>query len=545
MAKNITFNTDARAKLAKGVNTLADAVTVTMGPKGRYVALQRTFGAPTITNDGVSVAKEIELEDNIENMGAQLVKEVATKTNDTVGDGTTTATLLAQAIVNDGLRNVAAGANPLAIRRGIDKAVNAAVAEMKKQAKPVETKEQIASVGTISAGDPEVGEKIAEAMEVVGKDGVITVEDSQTFDITIDTVEGMQFDKGYVSAYFVTDNDRMEAVMKDPYILITDQKISSVQDIMPVLEAVQRAGRGLLIIAEDIDGEALPTLVLNKIRGALNVCAVKAPGYGDRRKRILEDIAVLTGGQAALDELGVKVADITADMLGTAKSVTISKDNTVVVGGAGSKEAIDARIAQIKGEMENTTSDFDREKLQERLAKLSGGVAVIKVGAATESELKEIKHRVEDALQATRAAVEEGIVAGGGVAFMDAAPALDAVELDDPEEKIGVDIVKKALTAPVATIAKNAGFEGAVVVDKVAELPAGQGLNSANGEWGDMSEMGVLDPVKVSRVTLQNAASVASLILITEATVSDVPKNTQLEDAIAAATAGQQGGGMY
>ena len=545
MAKNITFNTDARAKLAKGVNTLADAVTVTMGPKGRYVALQRTFGAPTITNDGVSVAKEIELEDNIENMGAQLVKEVATKTNDTVGDGTTTATLLAQAIVNDGLRNVAAGANPLAIRRGIDKAVNAAVAEMKKQAKPVETKEQIASVGTISAGDPEVGEKIAEAMEVVGKDGVITVEDSQTFDITIDTVEGMQFDKGYVSAYFVTDNDRMEAVMKDPYILITDQKISSVQDIMPVLEAVQRAGRGLLIIAEDIDGEALPTLVLNKIRGALNVCAVKAPGYGDRRKRILEDIAVLTGGQAALDELGVKVADITADMLGTAKSVTISKDNTVVVGGAGSKEAIDARIAQIKGEMENTTSDFDREKLQERLAKLSGGVAVIKVGAATESELKEIKHRVEDALQATRAAVEEGIVAGGGVAFMDAAPALDAVEIDDPEEKIGVDIVKKALTAPVATIAKNAGFEGAVVVDKVAELPAGQGLNSANGEWGDMIEMVVRDPVKVSRVTLQNAASVASLILITEATVSDVPKNTQLEDAIAAATAGQQGGGMY
>ena len=545
MAKNITFNPDARAKLAKGVNTLADAVTVTMGPKGRYVALQRTFGAPTITNDGVSVAKEIELEDNIENMGAQLVKEVATKTNDTVGDGTTTATLLAQAIVNDGLRNVAAGANPLAIRRGIDKAVNAAVAEMKAQAKPVETKEQIASVGTISAGDPEVGEKIAEAMEVVGKDGVITVEDSQTFDITIDTVEGMQFDKGYVSAYFVTDNDRMEAVMKDPYILITDQKISSVQDIMPVLEAVQRAGRGLLIIAEDIDGEALPTLVLNKIRGALNVCAVKAPGYGDRRKRILEDIAVLTGGQAALDELGVKVADITADMLGTAKSVTISKDNTVVVGGAGSKEAIDARIAQIKGEMENTTSDFDREKLQERLAKLSGGVAVIKVGAATESELKEIKHRVEDALQATRAAVEEGIVAGGGVAFMDAVPALDAVEIDDPEEKIGVDIVKKALTAPVATIAKNAGFEGAVVVDKVAELPAGQGLNSANGEWGDMIEMGVLDPVKVSRVTLQNAASVASLILITEATVSDVPKNTQLEDAIAAATAGQQGGGMY
>lgn len=545
MAKNITFDTDARAKLAKGVNTLADAVTVTMGPKGRYVALQRSFGAPTITNDGVSVAKEIELEDNIENMGAQLVKEVATKTNDTVGDGTTTATLLAQAIVNDGLKNVAAGANPLAIRRGIDKAVNAAVAEMKSLAKPVETKEQIASVGTISAGDPEVGAKIADAMDVVGKDGVITVEDSQTFDITIDTVEGMQFDKGYVSAYFVTDNDRMEAVMKDPYILITDQKISNVQDIMPVLEAVSRAGKGLLIIAEDIDGEALPTLVLNKIRGALNVCAVKAPGYGDRRKRMLEDIAILTGGQAALDELGIKVADITAEMLGTAKSVTITKDNTTIVDGAGSKEDIAARVAAIKGEMEHTDSEFDREKLQERLAKLSGGVAVIKVGAATETELKEIKHRVEDALQATRAAVEEGIVAGGGVAFMDALPALNNIEVSDPEERIGIDIIKKALTAPVATIAKNAGYEGAVIVDKVSELPAGEGLNSANGEWGNMIEMGVLDPVKVTRTTLQNAASVASLILITEATVTDVPKNTQLEDAIAAATAGAQGGGMY
>lgn len=545
MAKNITFDTDARAKLAKGVNTLADAVTVTMGPKGRYVALQRSFGAPMITNDGVSVAKEIELEDNIENMGAQLVKEVATKTNDTVGDGTTTATLLAQAIVNDGLKNVAAGANPLAIRRGIDKAVTAAVAEMKSLAKPVETKEQIASVGTISAGDAEVGNKIADAMDVVGKDGVITVEDSQTFDIQIDTVEGMQFDKGYVSAYFVTDNDRMEAVMKDPYILITDQKISNVQDIMPVLEAVSRAGKGLLIIAEDIDGEALPTLVLNKIRGALNVCAVKAPGYGDRRKRMLEDIAVLTGGQAALDELGIKVADITADMLGTAKSVTISKDNTTIVDGAGTKEAIADRVAAIKAEMEHTDSEFDREKLQERLAKLSGGVAVIKVGAATETELKEIKHRVEDALQATRAAVEEGIVAGGGVAFMDALPALDNIEIADPEEQIGIDIIKKALTAPVATIAKNAGYEGAVIVDKVSELPAGEGLNSYNGEWGNMIDMGVLDPVKVTRTTLQNAASVASLILITEATVSDVPKNTQLEDAIAAATAGAQGGGMY
>ena len=545
MAKDITFDTAARTKLAKGVNKLADAVTVTMGPKGRYVALQRSFGAPTITNDGVSVAKEIELEDPIENMGAQLVKEVATKTNDTVGDGTTTATLLAQVIVNDGLKNVAAGANPLAIRRGIDKAVRAAVESMKSQAKQIETKEQIASVGTISAGDPEVGAKISDAMDVVGKDGVITVEDGQTFDIQIDTVEGMQFDKGYVSAYFVTDNDRMEATLKDPYILMTDQKISNVQDIMPVLEAVSRAGKSLLIIAEDIEGEALPTLVLNKVRGALSVVAVKAPGYGDRRKRMLEDIAALTGGQVALDELGIKVADITADMLGTAKSVTVTKDNTTIVDGGGSKEAIEARVAQIKGELEHTDSDFDREKLQERLAKLSGGVAVIKVGAATETELKEIKHRVEDALQATRAAVEEGIVAGGGVAFMDAAPALDSIEVEDPEEKIGVDIVKKALTAPVATIAQNAGFEGAVVVDKVASLPAGEGLNSYNGEWGNMIEMGVLDPVKVTRTTLQNAASVASLILITEATVTDVPKNTALEDAIAAATAGAQGGGMY
>ena len=545
MAKNITFDTAARTKLAQGVNKLADAVTVTMGPKGRYVALQRSYGAPTITNDGVSVAKEIELEDNIENMGAQLVKEVATKTNDTVGDGTTTATLLAQVIVNEGLRNVAAGANPLAIRRGIDKAVAAVVDEMRAQAKQIETKEQIASVGTISAGDPNVGAKISDAMDVVGKDGVITVEDGQTFDITIDTVEGMQFDKGYVSAYFVTDNDRMEAVLKDPYILITDQKISNVQDIMPVLEAVSRAGKSLLIIAEDIDGEALPTLVLNKIRGALNVCAVKAPGYGDRRKRMLEDIAALTGGQAALDELGIKIADITADMLGTAKTVTVTQDNTTIVDGAGSKDAIEARVAQIHAELEHTDSEFDREKLQERLAKLSGGVAVIKVGAATETELKEIKHRVEDALQATRAAVEEGIVAGGGVAFMDALPALDKIEISDPEEQIGIDIVKKALTAPVATIAKNAGYEGAVVVDKVAGLPAGQGLNSANGEWGDMIEMGVLDPVKVTRTTLQNAASVASLILITEATVTDVPKNTQLEDAIAAATANAQQGGMY
>ena len=545
MAKDIYFGTDARAKLAKGVNTLADAVTTTMGPKGRYVALQRSYGAPTITNDGVSVAKEIELKDPVENMGAQLVKEVATKTNDTVGDGTTTATLLAQVIVNEGLRNVAAGANPIAIRRGIDKAVDAVVAEMKKSAQQVSTKEQIASVGTISASDPEIGKKISDAMEVVGKDGVITVEESQTFGIDIDTVEGMQFDKGYISPYFATDNSAQVAELENPYILMTDQKVSNIQDILPVLEAVQKSGSSLLIIAEDVEGEALATLILNKLRGTLKIAAVKAPGYGDRRKRMLEDIAVLTGGQVAMEELGIKLADTTAEMLGRAKSVKITKDNTTIVSGAGSKAAIDERVAQIKGELEHTDSDFDREKLQERLAKLSGGVAVIKVGAATEVELKEIKHRIEDALQATRAAVEEGIVAGGGVAFLEALPELDKVDATD-EEKIGVEIVRKALTAPVKKIAENAGYEGSVVVEKIKSLPAGQGLNSANGEWGDMIEMGVLDPVKVSRVTLQNAASVASLILITEATVTDEPKDTTIEEAISAAAAqGGQGGGMY
>ena len=546
MAKDIYFGTDARAKLAKGVNTLADAVTTTMGPKGRYVALQRSYGAPTITNDGVSVAKEIELEDNIENMGAQLVKEVATKTNDTVGDGTTTATLLAQVIVNEGLRNVAAGANPIAIRRGIDKAVDAVVDEMKKSAQQVSTKDQIASVGTISASDPTVGAKISDAMEVVGKDGVITVEESQTFGIDIDTVEGMQFDKGYISPYFATNNDTMTAELANPYILMTDQKVSNIQDILPILEAVQKQGSPLLIIAEDVDGEALATLILNKLRGVLNVCAVKAPGYGDRRKRMLEDIAVLTGGQVAMKELGINLTDVTAEMLGRAKSVKISKDNTTIVGGAGAKQAIDERVNQIKSEIENTTSDFDREKLQERLAKLSGGVAVIKVGAATESELKEIKHRIEDALQATRAAVEEGIVAGGGVAFLAASSALDAVETVDADEKIGVEIIRKALAAPVKKIADNAGFEGSVVAEKIKAMPAGQGLDSATGTYGDMIEMGVLDPVKVARVTLQNAASIAGLILITEATVSDEPKNTNIEDAIAAAAAqGGQGGGMY
>ena len=545
-AKDINFGTDARARLAKGVNTLADAVTTTMGPKGRYVALQRSYGAPTITNDGVSVAKEIELKDPVENMGAQLVKEVATKTNDTVGDGTTTATLLAQVLVNEGLRNVAAGANPIAMRRGIDKAVDAVVKKMVASATTISTKKQIAAVGTISAADPEIGEKIADAMEIVGKDGVITVDESQTFCIDIDTVEGMQFDKGYISPYFATDNENMTAELKDPYILMTDQKISNIQDILPILEAVSKQGAPLLIIAEDVDGEALATLILNKLRGTLNIAAVKAPGYGDRRKRMLEDIAIVTGGQVAMKELGVNLSDVTAEMLGRAKSVKITKDNTTIVGGYGSKDAIHERVAQIKNEIENTTSDFDKEKLQERLAKLAGGVAVIKVGAATEVELKEIKHRIEDALQATRAAVEEGIVAGGGVAFLEAASALDDVECADADEKIGVDIVRKALEAPVKTIASNAGFEGSVVVEKIKGLPEGEGLNSATGEWGNMIDMGVLDPVKVTRVTLQNAASVASLILITEATVTDVPKDTTIEEAISAAAAqGGQGGGMY
>ena len=545
-AKDINFGTDARARLAKGVNTLADAVTTTMGPKGRYVALQRSYGAPTITNDGVSVAKEIELKDPVENMGAQLVKEVATKTNDTVGDGTTTATLLAQVLVNEGLRNVAAGANPIAMRRGIDKAVDAVVKKMVASATTISTKKQIAAVGTISAADPEIGEKIADAMEIVGKDGVITVDESQTFGIDIDTVEGMQFDKGYIYPYFATDNENMTAELKDPYILMTDQKISNIQDILPILEAVSKQGAPLLIIAEDVDGEALATLILNKLRGTLNIAAVKAPGYGDRRKRMLEDIAIVTGGQVAMKELGVNLSDVTAEMLGRAKSVKITKDNTTIVGGYGSKDAIHERVAQIKNEIENTTSDFDKEKLQERLAKLAGGVAVIKVGAATEVELKEIKHRIEDALQATRAAVEEGIVAGGGVAFLEAASALDDVECADADEKIGVDIVRKALEAPVKTIASNAGFEGSVVVEKIKGLPEGEGLNSATGEWGNMIDMGVLDPVKVTRVTLQNAASVASLILITEATVTDVPKDTTIEEAISAAAAqGGQGGGMY
>ncbi len=541
MAKEIRFDEEARHGLAAGVNKLADAVKVTLGPKGRYVVLEKKFGAPTITNDGVTIAKEIELDDPLENMGAQLVKEVAVKTNDVAGDGTTTATLLAQVIVTEGLKNVSAGANPLAIRRGIEHAVEAIVEEIKKNAKEIEGKDEIAHVGAISAADDEIGAKIADAMDVVGKDGVITVEESQTFGIDIDTVEGMQFDKGYVSMYMVTDPDRMEAVLNEPLILIANQKIGNIQDLLPVLEKVMQAGKQLLVIAEDIEGEALATLIVNKLRGTFTCIAVKAPGFGDRRKRMLEDIAVVTGGQAIMEELGLKLENVTLDMLGRAKTVKVTKDNTTIIDGAGDKADIDARVKQIKAEIENSDSDFDKEKLQERLAKLSGGVAVIKVGAATETELKEKKHRIEDALQATRAAVEEGIVAGGGVALVDALPVLDSIKTDDPDEIVGINIIRKALVEPMKTIASNAGFEGSVVVEKVKTLPAGEGLNSATGEYGDLLKMGVIDPVKVTRSALQNAASIAALILITEATVNDVPS----KDDAAAAMAGMGGmGGM-
>jgi len=543
MAKNIEFDEVARGSLAAGVTKLADAVKVTLGPKGRYVALERSYGAPLITNDGVTVAKEIELEDAIENMGAQLVKQVAVKTNDVAGDGTTTATLLAQVIVNEGLRNVTAGTNPLAIRRGIEKAVEAVVATIKEAAIDVDDHHQIANVGAISAGDVIVGESIAEAMKVVGKDGVITVEESQTFGIEIDTVEGMQFDKGYVSPYMATNMERMEADLDDPYILLTSQKIASIQDILPILEAVMQASRPLLIICEDFEGEALATVLLNRLRGTLNCVAVKAPGFGDRRKRMLEDIAIVTGGQVITDELGMKLDTTTIDQLGRAKTVRVNKDTTTIVDGAGDKKDIDARVAQIRAEIERTDSDFDREKLQERLAKLSGGVAVIKVGAATEVELKERKARIEDALQATRAAVEEGIVAGGGVALVDALTALEAIETDDADEKVGINIIHKALEAPLRVIAQNAGYEGSVVVEKVKSLPVGHGLNSLTDEYGDMIKMGVIDPVKVTRTALQNAASVAAMILITEATVADIPKEGLDPAALAGMMGG--GGGMY
>ena len=540
MAKDIQFDEHARRGLEAGVNKLADAVKVTLGPKGRYVVLEKKYGSPTITNDGVTIAREIELEDPIENMGAQLVKEVATKTNDVAGDGTTTATLLAQVIVRDGLRNVAAGANPLAIKRGIEKAVEAVVAQIRSDAKEIETKDEIAHVGAISASDDVIGDKIAEAMEVVGKDGVITVEESQTFGIDIETVEGMQFEKGYISPYMITDPDRMEAVLKDPYILIINSKIGNLQDLLPVVEKVVQAGGQLLIIAEDLEGEALATLVLNKLRGTFTSVAVKAPGFGDRRKRMLEDIAVVTGGQMIAEELGMKLEGVTLDLLGRAEKVKVTKDDTTIIGGHGSEDGIKARINQLKTEIENTDSDFDREKLQERLAKLSGGVAVIKVGAATEVELKEKKHRIEDALQATRAAVEEGIVAGGGVALTDAISALDAFDLSE-DEMLGVKIIRKALDEPLKQIAANAGYEGSVIVEKVKALPKGEGLNAATGEYGDLLKMGVIDPVKVTRTALQNAASIAALILITETTVSDIPEKN---DA-AAAMAGMGGmGGM-
>ncbi len=544
MAKDIHYNEEARGSLAAGVSKLADAVKVTLGPKGRYVALERSFGAPLITNDGVTVAKEVELEDKVENMGAQLVREVAVKTNDVAGDGTTTATLLAQVIVNEGLRNVTAGANPLAIRRGIEKAVDAVVESVKGTAHTVEDQKQIANVGAISAGDQLIGDKIAEAMEVVGKDGVITVEESQTFGIDIETVEGMQFDKGYVSPYMATDMGRMEADLKDPFILISSQKISNIQDLLPVLEATMQAGRPLLIICEDFEGDALTTVLVNRLSGRLTCVAVKAPGFGDRRKRMLEDIAIVTGGTVISDEFGMKLDQTTLDQLGRAKTVKVTKDTTTIVDGAGEKNAIEDRVKQIKSEIENTDSDFDREKLQERLAKLAGGVAVIKVGAATEVELKERKARIEDALMATRAAVEEGIISGGGVAFIDALGSLDGIDTTDSDELVGINIVRNSLAAPLKVIADNAGFEGAVVVEKVKELPVGQGLNAATGEYGDMIAMGVIDPVKVTRTALQNAASVAALILITEATVNDIPKEG-IDPSALAGMMGGGGGGMY
>ena len=540
MAKEILFDADARSGMAAGVKKLSDAVKVTLGPKGRYVALERSFGAPLVTNDGVTVAREIDLEDPVENMGAQLVREAAVKTNDVAGDGTTTATLLADVIVAEGLRNVTAGADALGIRRGIEMATEAVVDAIKASAQEVTTEDQVANVGTISAGDEVIGKKIAEAMEAVGKDGAISVEESQTFGIDIDIVQGMQYDRGYISPYMATDTERMEAVLADPFILLTDLKVSSIQDLIPLLEQVMKSGRPLLIVAEDVEGEALGTLLLNKLRGTLNVVAIKAPGFGDRRSRILEDIAVVTGGKVVSKDFGMTLADVKLEDLGTAKTVKVTKDTTVI-DGAGDKAAVDARIASMRAELERLESEFDREKLQERLAKLSGGVAVLKVGAATESELKEKKSRIEDALQATRAAVEEGIVAGGGVALVNAIPALDKLTVSDNDEKVGVDIIRKALEAPMRAIASNAGYEGSVVVEKVKGLPAGEGVNFANGETGNMIAMGVNDPVKVTRTALQSAASVAALILITEATVNEIP--AEGPDLSALAGAGM-GGGM-
>ena len=524
MAKILSFSEEARRRLERGVNTLADAVKVTLGPKGRNVVIDKKWGAPTITKDGVTVAREIELEDPYENMGAQLAKEVATKTNDVAGDGTTTATVLAQAIVKEGLRNVAAGANPMALKRGIDKAVEYVVKAIGDQAREIETQAEIAQVASISANnDSTIGSILADAMDKVGKDGVITVEESQTFGMDLDFVEGMQFDKGYISPYMVTDTDRMEVVFEDPYILIANQKVSAVQDLLPVLEKVMQAGRPLIIIAEDLEGEALATVVVNKIRGTFQSAAVKAPGFGERRKAMLQDIAILTGGQVISEEVGLKLDTTTIDLLGRARKVVITKDDTTIVEGAGADADIKGRISQIKAEIDKTDSDWDREKLQERLAKLSGGVAVVKVGAATETELKEVKHRIEDALSATRAAVEEGIVAGGGTALLQAEKGLADLKLDG-DEATGARIIHAALSAPLYWIAANAGHEGSVVVEKVRGMAAGSGLNALTGDYEDLLKAGVIDPTKVTRSALQNAASIAGLLLTTEALIADKPE---------------------
>lgn len=523
MAKDIKFSSDARAAMVRGVDTLADTVKVTLGPKGRNVVLEKAFGSPLITNDGVTIAKEIELEDHFENMGAKLVSEVASKTNDIAGDGTTTATVLTQAIVREGLKNVTAGANPIGIRRGIEAAVAAAVEELKVIAQPVANKEAIAQVAAVSSRSEKVGEYISEAMERVGNDGVITIEESRGMETELEVVEGMQFDRGYLSQYMVTDNEKMVADLENPYILVTDKKISNIQDILPLLEEVLKTSRPLLIIADDVAGEALPTLVLNKIRGTFNVVAVKAPGFGDRRKAMLEDIAVLTGATVITEDLGLELKDATMESLGQASKVTVDKDSTVIVEGAGSAEAIANRVNLIKSQLETTTSEFDREKLQERLAKLSGGVAVIKVGAATETALKEMKLRIEDALNATRAAVEEGIVAGGGTALVNVIAKVAELDLEG-DDATGRNIVLRALEEPVRQIAYNAGYEGSVIIDKLKNSPVGTGFNAANGEWVDMVESGIIDPVKVTRSALQNAASVASLILTTEAVVANKPE---------------------
>lgn len=523
MSKEIKFSSDARTAMVRGVDILADTVKVTLGPKGRNVVLEKSFGSPLITNDGVTIAKEIELEDHFENMGAKLVSEVASKTNDIAGDGTTTATVLTQAIVREGIKNVTAGANPIGIRRGIEAAVATAVEALKNNAIPVANKEAIAQVAAVSSRSEKVGEYISEAMEKVGNDGVITIEESRGMETELEVVEGMQFDRGYLSQYMVTDNEKMVADLENPYILITDKKVSNIQEILPLLENILQSNRPLLIIADDVDGEALPTLVLNKIRGTFNVVAVKAPGFGDRRKAMLEDIAILTGGTVITEDLGLELKDATIEALGQASKVTVDKDSTVIVEGAGNPEAIANRVAVIKSQIETTTSEFDREKLQERLAKLSGGVAVIKVGAATETELKEMKLRIEDALNATRAAVEEGIVAGGGTALANVISAVATLELEG-DEATGRNIVLRALEEPVRQIAHNAGYEGSIVIDRLKNAELGTGFNAATGEWVNMIEAGIIDPVKVSRSALQNAASVASLILTTEAVVANKPE---------------------